>query len=330
MATVGLVVNPSAGRDIRRLTGGASVSDRYAKLQTARCVLAGATTVDPPPDVLVMPDKANIGQQLVEDAEDVDAALLDQSVTGSGEDTRRAAAALAERAECVVVLGGDGTNRDVATGIGDVPVASISTGTNNVVPTAIDGTPAGAAAALVAAGLVPARDATVRHGTVVAAVDDNGGHRRFEGLAALSVLDRPFVGTRAVLDPGDFLGGVVSRASPGDVGLSGIAGTLGAVAPDDPGGVGLRFGRPEGAPRTVRAMTTPGVVGRIGVREHRRLDDREAMTFDVPEGVLSADGERELEIREARVEVRTRADGPRFVDFDAVFERAASERLFVE
>ncbi|WP_254545994.1 NAD(+)/NADH kinase [Halomarina pelagica] len=333
MATVGLVVNPSAGRDIRRLTGGASVSDRYAKVQTARCVLAGLTTIDPPPDVLVMPDKANVGQGLVEEAVEageIDAALLDQSVTGSGEDTRRAADALCERADAVVVLGGDGTNRDVATGIGDVPVASISTGTNNVVPTAIDGTPAGAAAALVATGRVPAADVTVRHGTVVAAVDDNGGHRRFEGLAALSVLDRPFVGTRAVLDPGDFLGGVVSRASPGDVGLSGVAGTLGAIAPDDPGGAGLRLGPPDDAPRTVRAMTTPGVVGRIGVREHRRLDDGEAMTFDVPEGVLSADGERELEVHDAHVEVRPRPDGPRFVDFDAVFERAADEGLFVE
>ncbi len=323
-------MNPSAGRDIRRLTGGATVSDRYAKLQTARCVLAGMTTVPSTPDLLAMPDKANIGQEVVEEAEDVDGELLDQPVTGSGEDTRTAAAAFAERADCVVVLGGDGTNRDVAAAVGDVPVASISTGTNNVVPTAIDGTPAGAAAALVAAGAVPSDAVTVRHRTVVASVDDNGGRREFVGLATLSVLDRPFVGTRAVLDPGDFVGGVVSRASPGDVGLSGIAGTLGAVAPDDPGGVGLRLGPAEDAPTVVRAMSTPGVVGRIGVTDHRRLDDGEAVVFDVPEGVLSADGERELEVRDARVEVRARAEGPRFVDFPSVFDRAAAEGLFVE
>lgn len=52
--TIGLVVNPAAGRDIRRLTGGASVSNNYAKRRTAGCVLAGLTLVDDV-EVLVMP-----------------------------------------------------------------------------------------------------------------------------------------------------------------------------------------------------------------------------------------------------------------------------------
>lgn len=338
MATVGLVVNPSAGRDIRRLTGGASVSDRYAKLQTARCVLRGLTCVDPTPRALVMPDKGDIGTQLVEesDGEDVDARLLDQPVEGSGADTRAAAARFRDAADAAVVLGGDGTNRDVAAEIGDVPVASVSTGTNNVVPTAIDGTAAGAAASLVAAGRVAG--ATYRHGTVRATLDDG---RDLDGLAALSVLDRPFVGTRAVLDAEDYLGGVVSRAGAGEIGLPGIAGAQGARAPADPGGVGLRLVAPDGggdagrsaaggATTIVRAVTMPGVVGRIGVAERRGLAAGEPMAFDVSDAVLSADGERELEVGEGRVEMRVRDEGPRLVDFDAVFAAASRDRLFAE
>ena len=330
MATVGLVVNPSAGRDIRRLTGGASVSDRYAKLQTARCVLRGLTSVDPTPRALVMPDQGDVGAQLVEESEaDVDARLLDQPVEGSSADTRTAAARFRDVADAVVVLGGDGTNRDVAAEIGDVPVASVSTGTNNVVPTAINGTTAGAAAALVAAGRV--EGATYRHGTVRATLDDG---RALDGLATLSVLDRPFVGTRAVLDPADYLGGVVSRAGAGEIGLSGIAGALGAHAPEAPGGAGLRLGTPDAdrpdtaAATAVRAVTMPGVVGRIGVAERRDLAAGEPMAFDVSDAVLSADGERELEVSEGRVEMRVRDEGPRLVDFEAVFAAASRDRLF--
>ena len=52
----------------------------------------------------------------------------------------------------VVALGGDGTCRDVATGWPEAPLIAISTGTNNVFPTAVDGTTAGVAASLRQAG----------------------------------------------------------------------------------------------------------------------------------------------------------------------------------
>jgi len=142
VALVGLIVNPAAGRDIRRLTGGASVSDNYAKRRSAESVLEGLTIVDDPPGALVMPDKAGIGQDAVETAPDgLDAQVLDVSVTGERTDTRRAAERFRDDVDVVVVLGGDGTNRDVAATIGSVPVAAVSTGTNNVVPTPIDGRP---------------------------------------------------------------------------------------------------------------------------------------------------------------------------------------------
>ncbi|ELZ71314.1 ATP-NAD kinase [Haloferax volcanii DSM 14919] len=343
--TIGLVVNPAAGRDIRRLTGGASVSNNYAKRRTAGCVLAGLTLVDDA-EVLVMPDNAGLAGRIVDDAPDeIGVEFVDMTVTASGQDSRTAAAHFAEHADAVVVLGGDGTTRDVAQTIDDVPVVSISTGTNNVVPTPVDGTVAGAAAALVGSGAIPAAEATTRHGTIEVDVVRSEETTVIRGLATVGVLDRPFVGTRAILDPSDIVGGVVSRSSPAEIGLSGIAGGLVTHRPDEPGGVGFRLARggddggdgtdAAGAAdattnpaTTVRAITVPGRLSTVDVAEHRVLDDGEGYAFEVDRGVISVDGEREREVRNGTVRLRPVSDGPRLVDVEAVLERAADGGRF--
>ncbi|WP_128905145.1 NAD(+)/NADH kinase [Halorubrum amylolyticum] len=315
--TVGVVVNPAAGRDVRRLTGSASVSDTYGKRRAAECVIAGLDAVDEPVDALFAPDSSRIGQRAVEETDRPGVGVLDIEVEGTGSDTRRAAAAFREAADAVVAFGGDGTARDLAVEIGDVPVLAVSTGTNNVVPTMVDGTVAGAAAAFVATGAVSADAVATRHATVAAEVDDG---RSVRGLATVGLVDRSFVGTRAILDPDDFLGGIVSRASRGDIGLSGIAGACTQLAPIASRGVALDLD-PD-ADRTVSAITTPGVVEEVGVADWERLGPEGEWTFAVDEAVVSADGERELAVQDAAVSVRPVADGPRIVDFDAVFERA--------
>ncbi|WP_423986871.1 NAD(+)/NADH kinase [Haladaptatus sp.] len=336
--TVGLIVNPVAGRDIRRLTGGASVSSNYAKRRTAHCVLEGLRIADGS-EVLVMPDNAGLAERIVTGApDDLAIDMLDMAVTDSGRDTRNAAERFSTAADAVVVLGGDGTNRDVAVGIGEVPMVSISTGTNNVVPTPVDGTIAGAAAGFVASGAVPVSETTVRHGTVEAVVDDGTEERRLRGLATVGVLDQQFVGTRAILDPEDIIGGVVSRASPAEIGLSAIAGGFETHRPDEPGGIGFRLEDRSEPPlenesslcpsQEVRAVTVPGVVSDVSIAEFRRLDDGEAFAFDVSSGVVSADGERELEVRDASVRLRPVSDGPRLVRIDAAIERAADAGYF--
>ncbi|MCO8268208.1 ATP-NAD kinase, partial [Haloferax sp. AB510] len=192
---------------------------------------------------------------------------------------------------------------------------------------------AGAAAALVGSGAVPAAEATTRHGTVEVDVVRSEETTVIRGLATVGVLDRPFVGTRAILDPSDIVGGVVSRSSPAEIGLSGIAGGLVTHRPDDPGGVGFRLSR-DGesgatAPATrVKAITVPGNLSTVDVAEHRVLDDGEDYAFEVDRGVISVDGERELEVRDGTVRLRPVSDGPRLVDVESVLERAADEGRF--
>ncbi|MCL9817693.1 NAD(+)/NADH kinase [Natronocalculus amylovorans] len=323
--TVGVIVNPAAGRDIRRLTGGASVSDNYAKRRTATCVLQGLTLAPDRIRALVMPDRADLGQRLVGGADDIDAdvSLLDMQITGTPKDTRNAAEQFSDVADCVVVLGGDGTNRDVSTTIGDVPMVSISTGTNNVVPTPIDGTVAGAAAGLVATDVVDIEAVTQRHGTIEATIDGKAGSGTVSGLATMGLLDRPFIGTRAVLDVSEFVGGAVSRAFPTEIGLSGIAGGIQTCAPDDAGGLGLRFGDgPDADAHTVRAITVPGVVNTVSVSECVRIESGEPWTVSIDRGVVTADGEREREVSDAEVTFTVSDAGPQIVTIPAVFQQA--------
>lgn len=327
---VGLIVNPAAGRDIRRLTGGASVVDNYAKRRVAGCVLDGLTAVVKPPAVELMPDRSGIADHAV--AEAPDGLAVEQAeipVEESAADSRRAAARFRERADAVVVLGGDGTTRDAALKVGDVPLVSVSTGTNNVVPTPVDGTVAGMAAALVATGAVDAETATSRHGRVDVHSDGATGERTLTGLATVGVTDRPFVGTRAVVDPTELLGGVVSRAHPADIGLGSVAGCLEPMGPTDPGGALLRLGDPAETARTARAIIAPGMTTTVGVREHRRLAPGEPATFDVSDCVVGADGERELELVEATVEMTVTQEGPRLVDVEATLSAAAEAGLLV-
>lgn len=318
-ARVGLLVNPAAGRDVRRLTGGASVSSTYAKRRVAECVVAGVSLATDRVEVLVAPDTAEIGQHAVAEADRAGVDLLDMPVEGTAADTRRATARFRTDVDAVVCLGGDGTTADVAAEVGDVPVLSVSTGTNNVVPTAVDGTVAGAAVALVATGAVDAEAVTTRHTMVEARADDG---RSLRGLAALGVVDRAFVGTRAVLNAEDFLGGIVSRASRGAIGLPGVAGSLTRLAADV--GHGVAFELDAEASRRVTTITVPGVVDSLGVAEWTVLDARadESYVLSVEEAVVSADGERELELQDAELTLRPVCDGPRLIDVETVFDEA--------
>lgn len=329
MATIGLIVNPAAGRDIRRLAGSAVVSDNYAKRRTAAAVLAGLS-IGPAVTVLAMPDRAGLAADAIERADDarVDARLLDMPVRGDREDTQEAAARFADRTDAVVVLGGDGTTRDVALRVDDVPIAAVSTGTNNVVPTHVDGTVAGAAAGFVAT-TTAVEALTTAHDMVEVTIEEPDRSRTVRALATAGVVDRPFVGTRAILHGADFVGGVVSRATAGDIGLSGIAGALTAHAPDDPGGVALTLGPPDSADRAVRCVPVPGIVERVGIRDWTRLEDGEDHHFAVSGAVVSVDGERDIAVTDATVRMRPVTDGPRLVRFfDAM--AAAQEAGYFE
>ena len=220
MSTVGIIVNPNAGKDIRRLVTPATHTSDVTKVGIVRRAIvaaaeSGATRILLMPDRHRLAERAAAGLDLTgfetNGAErECTVEIVDEPLTGSRFDTIAAARRFwKEQVGAVIALGGDGTSRDVALGWPDAPLIAISTGTNNVYPSAIDGTSAGAAAALVASGHVDIDRVGRRSKRVTVRIDDvvfDGDEERHVSrddlaLVDLAFIDAQFVGARAVRDP---------------------------------------------------------------------------------------------------------------------------------
>lgn len=335
-ARVGIIANPAAAHDLRRLSGSGSIVANHEKVRILRRVLLGlqAVGVD---EALVMPDPYGLGRAAAATSDlTLPLRILPLHCQCDATDTTRAAASMAaEGCTCIVTLGGDGTNRAAAKGCGDVPLLAIATGTNAVIPRPIEGTTAGMAAAVCARGLVDAgrlaqptkRLEVLRAGQVVdtALVD-----------VALSV--SPFLGARAITDPADLRRLWLAQAVPGSIGLAAIGASLHPLTPLAAAGLALDLTPGDGAearssdqaPLTVMAAIAPGVVRSVRVRGWRMLRIGECVPVEPRYGTLALDGERSLLVpAEPALAVRIRWTGPRLLDALAVLDEAARKGVFI-
>lgn len=315
---VGLIVNPAAGRDIRRLVGLASVIPHHEKAAIVRRVLHGleAAGVD---TVLYLPDGVGIVAAALDGLRPgVHIEALHVRPSGRAADSTEAARLLAGcGVGAIVTIGGDGTNRAVAAGCSDIPLVAISTGTNNVFPAMIEGTVAGLGAGLVATGAVNALAVSRRTKRVevrAGSVDD------FALVDAVACRDQ-FRGAGAVWDVARVRALVLARAEPWAVGLSSIGGRLHPVAADDPGGLYLEMGR--GSGRAVRAVLAPGLTAEVVVNDFRLLQPGEEVTLDATGGTIALDGERELMVH-GPATARVTRSGPLVVDVRRALSAASA------
>lgn len=278
-----------------------------------------------------MPDHFDIvGRALEHFRGTLDAAPIAMTFTGRQGDSAVAARAVSDAgAACAIVLGGDGTNRIVATAIGDVPVVAVSTGTNNALPTWIDGTTAGIAAGLIArrrVDLDTCAPHTKRLDLTIARPD--GSETADIALVDAAIIRARFVGARAVWDARALDWLFLARGEPGAIGLSAIGAHLEPIGPDDDDGLWLTISDEPGG-ECVRAPIVPGIVETVCVSSHGHLapDTR----FDVRDcpGVLALDGEREHEIGPHDiVTVRLSRKGPRLVKIRETIASAARRGAF--
>jgi hypothetical protein len=338
--TVGVIVNPVAGKDIRRLSSGASHTPDTTKMGIVRRVVAGAAESGAI-HLLLADDPHRLAQRAVErlplpDRTDVE--LLSDHVTGTRADTIGAAAEMRDRGvDVVVVLGGDGTCRDVATGWPDVPLIAISTGTNNVYPSPIDGTSAGVAAGLIASGAVDVgRVAQPTKRIVVHVVSgrrsgDDGGEQADDiALVDLALIETAFVGARAVKEPESIKAVVAAIGAPSATGLSSIAGRTHPVDRNVRGAVAITMSHhgDDTVSRRVRVPLTPGMFDTIELADVQPIDDGEPVTWTGP-GVLAFDGERDLPIGpDSTVTVRVERTGPTLIDVFHTLAIAADHEIF--
>jgi hypothetical protein len=132
-------------------------------------------------------------------------------------------------------------------------------------------------------------------------------------LVDVAVSPQRFVGARALWRVESITELFVTRANPGAVGLSAIAGMLAPGAR----GVHVTLGPGE----RIVVPIAPGLVVPVDVASFALLDGPAAIAAGA--GCLALDGEREIERRAQSASVRL-VDGPLRIDVDAVMHRAAT------
>ncbi|HEY83477.1 MAG TPA: ATP-NAD kinase [Dehalococcoidia bacterium] len=327
MSKVGIIANPASGKDIRRLVAYASNVDNTDKVNQLKRIILGieATGVD---EILIMPDYYGLGERALDGLKSerlrAKASIMDMTLSCTAEDSTLAAALMAKLGVgCIVTLGGDGTNRDVAKSNRSIPLVPVSTGTNNVFPLTIEPTAAGIAAGLIAQNLVNGKDTVRTHKRLV--VIRNG----FEvdlALVDVVVLNQLFTGCRAIWELDEVREVICTRAEPTSLGLTSIGGNLHPLGPDDEQGMYLKLGDGQ---LKVRATVLPGVISEVGIEQWRLLAPGEEIEIACKPSVMALDGERELTVKPAdQVKIRLERDGPPVVDVEKTIREAVKKGFF--
>lgn len=326
---VGVIANPASGRDMRRLLGWASVFPTAEKVHVVLRLLSAMGSLGVQ-EAWLPPDAAGIAERVSEAADLARTRrglampivrLLDMRRSDSAADSTEAAALMRERGVALIaVLGGDGTHRAVAKGCGDLPLATLSTGTNNAFPEWGEATSVGMASALVISG------------RVLEAIGLRANKRlrlRGEGIDEFALVDvcvtrQLGVGGRAVWRNKDLVDLYAAFAEPTAIGLSAIAGLAHPVSRNDSFGIHLRLG----AGRVLVAPLMPGMMASVDVASVHRLEPGVALRLRTLRGTVALDGEREIEIdADSVLHLELDWGGPRTLVVDAVLAEAARRGL---
>ncbi|MEE9299898.1 MAG: NAD(+)/NADH kinase [Alphaproteobacteria bacterium] len=336
-ARVGILANPASGRDIRRLVASASVFPTAEKANMVERLLTGLASAGVG-TAFVMPDRGGIASRLRQAIEREQAmarnrwprvAFIEMPIEDGPLDTVRAVERmLAEGVGAIISLGGDGTNRLIASVSGATPLLPLSTGTNNVFPVMREATIAGLAAGLVASGRVDGSDALEVNKLLRVTID---GASQEIALIDLCVVSELWVATKALWRPEHFRELFLAFAEPDAIGLSAIGGLLQPVARAAENGLRLELAPPEKAASVVLAPIGPGLIVPIGVNRIEELKAGQAVELKTREGVIALDGEREIEFRNAgKVSVRLDRRGPTTIRIDKVMALAAARGLLAD
>ena len=245
--TVGIIANPASGRDVRRLTANAGLFSSTDKVSVIQRLLAafGATGIT---QVLMPTDMTGIAAAVQKNSRSRQAReqhwpaleFLDLTLRQSVEDTRQAARWMAERGvSLIAVLGGDGTHKAVAAEVGDIPLLTLSTGTNNAFPELREATSAGLAGGLYASGRVPAEIALRRNKRLLVREPSRGLCE--VALVDVAVSPLAFVGARAISRASDLAEVFVTFAEPQSIGISALCGLWLPVTRQEAHGAWMRL-----------------------------------------------------------------------------------------
>ncbi len=304
--TIGIVANPVSARDIRRIVANAGNLQITDRVNIVLRVLSAAAACGVK-RALVMPDRGGIRALLERHlSRGPDASLptiefLDFEPTSTVEDTFTATRLL-QRAgvAAIVVLGGDGTHRAVVRQLWDgartMPIAGLSTGTNNAFPEMREPTITGMAVGLFASGRIPATQALAPNKLVeVTIADAPGTARRDIAIVDAVITHDRSIGARALWKTQSLAAAYLAFADPQSIGLSAIGGLLQPVGRQERGGLAVQLaGDEQHALLRLDAPIAPGMVRPVPIASWQRMVADEPMPVLASAGTVALDGEREL------------------------------------
>ena len=324
LGKVGIIANPAAGKDIRRLVAQGRFVPNQEKVNILKRIFAGLDAVGVE-QVVMMPDMARLGNGALDGGSyEFDVEFVDMIVFNAQRDSVRAASIMADMGmSAIITLGGDGTNQAVAKGCGEVPLVPVSTGTNNVFPVMIEGTLAGLAAGLVARGLVPLNEATVRSKRLEVYVD---GELNDIALVDVAISKERFVGARAIWDMTTVDELYLARAEPASIGLSAIGAQLMPISLTDMQGLHIRLGC---GGETVSAPVAPGMIIPVGIEKWRLMTLDDCIDVQMRPCTVALDGERAFTLMPGqKAHVRLSDEGPRVALVEKTLRAAALRGTF--
>ena len=323
VATIGIIANPVSGRDIRRVAARGGISSTEDKRNRIARAVIGAVAAGAR-HIVAMKEPFGIASGALADLRlDAELEILDVNARVDPSDTERAALEMKKRqVDVVITLGGDGTNRTIAKVWPEATLVPMSTGTNNVFPSLVEPTVAGAAAGLVANGFVDIDLVAPRSKMIHLSLADGS-----EDVALVDAvtLVNDFVGNRMPVDPRNLRQLLVSVARPDTIGVSSIAGLHATCDVSEDAAVLVRCG--DGG-RWTNSPIAPGLYRNVPVLEVTRVGLGEEIDLVGPT-TLAFDGDREHQSSpEEPVVAVVRRDGPRVVNVRAALSEGASQGIF--
>lgn len=334
--SIGIIANPYSSRDIRRLISSASSIQTVERANIVERILVTMSAFGIS-KAYMMPDKSSLSATLLRNlssrdnliaSSDVELGFVEMPITSTVEDTLEACRQFKELGvEGIVVLGGDGTHRAVASVVPDIPMVSISTGTNNAFPHFYEATLAGLALGVYLGGHVPAEQVIRQNKTIKVEINDD---KEELALVDLAITDDRWIGARAVWKMTHLKELFLAFCEPTSIGMSSIGGLLNPVSRHEMHGLRVQLDDAEQCEMTLNAPIAPGLFEEVGIVSYDTIE------YDVPypivtkRGVLAFDGEREIEFSEEdKIVVRLSKDGPLTIDVQATIFSAVKAGIFL-
>ena len=308
--TIGVIANPVSARDIRRVVTFAG------NLQTGERVniilrMLGAAHATGVERVLMMPDRGGIRALLertlrratgsTHDPTFPTIDLLDMDPVSTVDDTFTATRLLIQAGvSAIAVLGGDGTHRAVVRELrrhgSRIPIAGLSTGTNNAFPEMREPTITGIAVGLHASGkLDPAESLAPSKVIEVAMTSPDGSTVRDVAIVDAVVSADRYVGARAIWKADSIRQAFLAFADPECIGISAIGGLLHPTARRAPNGLRVDVAvDPKTAAIELHAPIAPGIVAPVPIEGWQLMEPDVPHRVAAEAGTIALDGEREF------------------------------------